>query len=39
VLDLRQLGERIALFNEYVTSRVEYPQLLQMMYAKAQGKI
>jgi hypothetical protein len=34
VLDMRGLGERIALFNDYVTSRVEYPQMLQMMYER-----
>ena len=34
VLSMRQLGERIVLFNDYVTSRVEYPQMLQAMYER-----
>ena len=35
VLDLARLGERIALFNDYVTSRVEYPQMLAVMMGLA----
>jgi len=34
VLTMPQLGERIALFNDYATSRVEYPQMLQAMYER-----
>jgi Protein of unknown function (DUF5672) len=39
VLTMPQLAERLALFNDYVPSQVEYPQLLQMMLLRAQGRV